>query len=301
MISVVICSVKKHLAAQIKSNIDNTIGVPWEAVIIDNTSPSRGITAVYNDGASRANFPIICFVHEDVAFLTQEWGKKIAGYFATDPQLGMVGIAGATYKSRTVAGWMTSEPRYDLYNITHRDPSGRNEKMFFDQPPFASLKQVVTLDGVFLCTTKKVITEIPFDEALLKGFHLYDIDVSWRISKKYKAAVSFEIDLLHFTEGGDFGDRWLEVTMNWHDHYRKELPSSLPGTMVNVNDEKNIARFYLKRLRTEKISFRNKLRWISHSGALAYPSLWSYILLFFVYKFFRPLIKKIKGQKENQH
>jgi hypothetical protein len=301
MISVVICSVKKHLAAQIKSNIDNTIGVPWEAVIIDNTSPSRGITAVYNDGASRASFPILCFVHEDVAFLTQDWGKKIVGYFEADPGLGIVGVAGATYKSKTVAGWMTSVPHFDHYNITHRDPSGKNEKMSSGQSSQEGLIQVITLDGVFLCVPKKVITEIPFDETLLTGFHLYDIDLSWRIAKKYKAAVTLGIDLLHFTEGGDFGDRWLTATMNWHDHYRNELPSLIPGTVVTGNEERTVARFYLKRLRTEKISFRNKLKWVANSDAMKDPALWSYVLLFFVYKFFRPLIKTIKGQKVSQH
>lgn len=294
MISVVICSVKKHLAAQIKSNIDNTIGVPWEAVIIDNTSPSRGITTVYNDGARKASFPILCFVHEDVAFLTQDWGKKIVKYFEEDGQLGMVGVAGSSYKSVTVAGWMTSIAAFDRFNITHRNPAGINEKMHLDSVPRASVKEVITLDGVFLCAPKKIIEEIPFDENLLKGFHLYDIDISWRISKKYKVAVSFDIDMLHFTEGGDFGDRWVDATIKWHQYYRRQLPTVLPEIFVPEDAERKVALFYLKRLRTEKISIVNKCKWITNAGAMRHLSLWPYIFLFFVYKYLKPLIRLIK-------
>jgi hypothetical protein len=294
MISVVICSVKSHLAGQIKSNIDNSIGVPWEAIIIDNTSPSRSITAVYNEGARKAVFPILCFVHEDVAFLTKDWGKKLTGYFSDDPKLGMVGVAGAAYKSRTVSGWMTSISDFDRYNITHRDPDGKNERMFFDQAPASALKEVVTLDGVLLCARKSVISEIAFDEELLTGFHLYDIDISWRISRVHKIAVSFEIDLLHFTEGGDFGDRWVMNTLKWHKRYASQLPVIKSPVPASKKHERQVALFYLKRLRTEKISASNKIKWVRQSGSLRDLSLWSYIVLFFIYKPLKPLIRKLK-------
>lgn len=282
MISVVICSVNAILAEQVKSNIDNTIGVPWEPVIIDNSNPSRGITAVYNEGVRRASFHIICFVHEDVAFLTNGWGKLLIGYFNADDTLGMVGVAGAGYKSRTLSGWMTSIEQFDRFNITHRDSKGKNEKMFFDQPPPARLKEVVTLDGVLLCTKKEIIEQIPFDEQFLKGFHLYDVDISFRLSRAYKVVVSFEIDLLHYTEGGDFGDNWVESTLEWHQRYNDRLPVST-GDLKREDQGKaeyKVCFFWLTRLRKENISARNRFTWVLASGAWRRISLWPHILLF---------------------
>src|ERR1700750_840709 len=107
MISVVICSANKTLAEQIKQNISETIGVPWQLVLIDNTQLNKGICHVYNLGASQAQYDIICFVHEDVLFQTSSWGAAIASYFRDDAQLGLVGIAGGRYKSQTLSGWWT--------------------------------------------------------------------------------------------------------------------------------------------------------------------------------------------------
>jgi hypothetical protein len=54
---------------------------PWEAIIIDNTNPSRAIAEVYNEGAGMAQFPIVCFAHEDITFETTWLGRKAAKSF----------------------------------------------------------------------------------------------------------------------------------------------------------------------------------------------------------------------------
>src|SRR5688572_29236599 len=224
MISVVICSINKNLAEQVKSNIDKTIGVPWQAVIIDNTNPSRGLTEVYNHGVTKSKFPVICFVHEDVTFMTVDWGKMVIDFFHNDPGLGMIGVAGSAYKNNTLSGWMTSIPEFDRCNVLHVDKNGNTSRIYFDQPPERLLKEVVTLDGIFLCIRKSVIESIPFDQELLKGFHLYDLDISLRVSRKYKIVVCFGIDIIHHTEGGDFGNKWIDATIMWHKKYSDQLP-----------------------------------------------------------------------------
>lgn len=164
MISVVICSVNTELAHQIRLNIENTIGVERELIIIDNKRTGRGITEVYNEGAKKAKYPVVCFVHEDVTFLTQNWGVKILGYFSGEPSLGMVGLAGSKYKSKTPSGWMTNINDYDRCNVFHLDKAGNRERLYFDQNPVKPLKDVLILDGVFLCSKKEIITQITFDE-----------------------------------------------------------------------------------------------------------------------------------------
>ncbi|MGC4103702.1 glycosyltransferase [Ferruginibacter sp.] len=292
MVSVIICSVRKDLATQIKANIENSIGVPWQDIIIDNTNPGRGINAVYNEGVRKAKFEIICFVHEDVAFKTDNWGKLLVSYFESDPKLGMLGVAGAGYKSQTPSGWMTGIEEFDRYSILHTSPSGNDIRMHFDQLPAAPLKKVAVLDGVLLCSRKSILEQIPFDEQRLPGFHLYDIDISFRIAEKYEVAVSFEIDLVHFTEGGNFGDSWLENTLNWHQFMRSRLPFKKgEKTVVDKGIENRIAKFWLNRLRIEKISLANKWRWIKMSGAVGNPARWINMGIFL---FYRPLYGKWK-------
>lgn len=284
------------MAEQVKSNIDNTIGVPWEAIIIDNSTSPRGITEVYNEGAKKARFDTVCFVHEDVGFLTQDWGKLVNGYFTNDPSLGIIGVAGSLYKSKTPSGWMTLIDDFDRCNIYHLDSGGNKERLYFDQPPANPLKEVVILDGVFLCSRKSIILKIPFDQGLLKGFHLYDLDISYRISRFYKVAVSFEIDLVHYTEGGDFGDKWIEDTLRWHDRYKEHFPVFCENkNEVAVRSvEYRVRRFYLKRLKIEKISFKNKVQWIKRSGALSNIHLWPDILIFFLYRQVKNILRRRK-------
>jgi hypothetical protein len=299
MISVVICSVNQELAQQVKSNIDKTIGVAWEAIVIDNRSPSRGITEVYNEGARRSRFSIICFVHEDVTFQTPQWGRTLQGYFEGDARLGMVGVAGSKYKSRTPSGWMTRVDTFDRCNIFHLNNRGQLERLLFGQSPPGGLEDVVVLDGVFLCARKEVITRIPFDQESLQGFHLYDIDISYRVSQQYRVAVSYGIDLVHYTEGGDFGNKWVEQTLRWHRKYEDQLPTgtgiSRPGF-----SEYPIMRFWLTRLRSEKISLRRRLRWVKYSRAGGYVGLWPHIFIFVCFDLLRKLPGREKKKMEGQ-
>ena len=296
MISVVICSINKKLAEQVKSNIDITIGIPWEPIIIENVNPSRPLTEVYNDGTARASFPLICFVHEDVSFVTQNWGRIVATQFDIDPGVGMIGVAGSGYKSKTLSGWMTSIPEFDRCNVLHVDKNGASRRLHYDQPPQRLFKEVVTLDGVFLCTRKSVATTNPFDQELLRGFHLYDLDISFRISRSYKIAVCFGIDIIHHTEGGDFGNKWVDETILWHKKYSDQLPAHQGnGNSSYDKHEYMIMLFWLKRLRTEKITFNRRIRWIRRSGALRHVSLWLHILLFFLFRPMRFVFRRFKN------
>jgi hypothetical protein len=294
MISVVICSINESLAQQVKSNIDKTIGVPWQPIIIDNTNPSRAIAEVYNVGAGMSRFSVICFVHEDISFETPDWGRKLVSHFDDDPGLGMIGVAGSNYKSRTLSGWMTFIESCDRCNILHVDGAGKITRLYYDQPPAKSLKNVVTLDGVFLCIRRDILANIHFDETMLKGFHLYDLDISYRVSRQHRVAVCFDIDIIHYTEGGDFGNNWVDHTLKWHKRYSDQLPVSIDN-QADKNYEYRVKYFWLKRLRSENISFRRRISWIQQSKVVHHLSLWPQVFLFLLY---RPLEKILKKSKK---
>ena len=99
MISIIICSADKLQLAQVSENIAATIGLPFEIISFSNPGAQVGICEVYNRCIDQSKYDLICFMHEDILIKTMNWGKVIQSYFTADEQLGLVGIAGSTYKA----------------------------------------------------------------------------------------------------------------------------------------------------------------------------------------------------------
>ena len=104
MFSVIICSISPERLAQTSKNIQETIGLPCEIIGMDNRERKWPIARVYNEGARRARYPYLFFVHEDVKFHSQDWGQVIAGKLA-EPDCGVVGFAGSKVKLKAYGGW----------------------------------------------------------------------------------------------------------------------------------------------------------------------------------------------------
>ena len=288
MISVIICSINNDLAQQVQKNITDTIGVVWEFIVIENMVSPKSLTEVYNVGASKAKYDVLLFVHEDVLFQTENWGKKLLDYFEKDNSLGLIGIAGSKYKSSVPSGWFSGIEALDCCNILHVDSNDQKLPMYFNPAPGTRTQYVVVLDGVLLCCKKNVWQQVKFDETLLKGFHLYDIDFSFRVAQKFKVIVSFEIDLIHLTEGGNFGDEWVNNTLLWHSEKQSSLPFYTKDLSVKKSKFESVfVRNWLIRLKQEDISFSNKITWLYKSRTWRYITAWPFVVLFLFKRYFK--------------
>jgi Glycosyltransferase like family len=280
MFSIIICSIHPVLLEQVRSNIADTISQPYELLVWDNRESSKGLCEVYNLLAAKARFPFLCFMHEDI-LLPNNWGSSLLDAFREDNGLGLIGISGSKYKSRTLSGTATGMLEFDRIEILHKNAKQETITLF-NNPSNAVLENTVTLDGVLLATRKSVWQEFPFNEKILHGFHLYDLDFSIRVQQKFRIAVLFNIRMTHLTEGGSFGDHWVEDTIRWHRGHAKKLPASVNMTKAEYRGlESKIRKKWLFRLRTENIGFYNKMRWIYYSGSLSDIRSWPYIGLFF--------------------
>ena len=280
MISVVICSANSARTIKVRENIAATIGVAHEIIVISNAKELGGMCAGYNTGAEKATYDFLCFVHDDVEFLTKDWGKEVIAGFSQDNRLGLIGIAGSRYKSKTLSGWWTGLPEADCCSIFQRTPKGNNRKITLRPPGMdGKMIPVRTLDGVLLCMPKKVWQQYPFNTKL-KGFHFYDLDISLRISQHYTVAVVYNIDLVHFSPGG-FGDEWVQGAIRYHEQENEvALPCSVDGILTD-EQEKKVCFSWLQRLRLEHISKANRERWVEASGARNFPGSKRYIAGFF--------------------
>lgn len=286
MISVIICSTSQQYLKEVQNSIRTTIGVEHEILFYDNSRDNKGICEVYNHLAEQAKYDYLCFVHEDVIFNTPNWGLVIAKIF-TNENAGLIGVAGSKYKSKHFSGWYTGNLKFDCEYIIHRDrTTGENEKVYLNSEPKKMLHEVVSIDGVFICAQKAVWERTRFNESDLKGFHFYDIDFSTRASVFSKIFVTYEIEMIHITHGGDFGNKWVEEAIKWHLQNNDKLPVSLD--LLNYSGiDRTVIKWWLDWLKIHKVSFSNRVRWVCLQKLYLFPGLYYSIIKFFIYKPFR--------------
>lgn len=262
MISIIVSSYKEDLFNEFSKSVENTIGAPYEILRIINHN-QYSIGEAYNLGAQKSKYNILCFVHEDVIFISKDWGKRLMELYGQRSDIGIIGVAGCIKKSFLPTGWGTGIPRHDRINLIQ----GYESSVLFQtsRTGVDSFDVVKVLDGVFLSTPKKIWEEFKFDESL-KGFHLYDIDFSLRITSQYQGIVSYDIQLIHLSEGG-YNTDWLDATLVYHarkdkqtlfDFSRNDISGirrSWYRFLLNKNIEKSFRKKYLKQMGVDILSF----------------------------------------------
>ena len=227
MISVIICSAREQDLKNVSQNIFETIGVDHEIIAINNSDGKKGICEVYNAAAKKAKFDTLCFMHEDIEMKTQDWGNVVLNLFTKNPKVGLVGVAGAGYKSVTPSGWYNHDLEsnggaYSNVLQGHKRDATPERHDYFN-PKNESFSKVACVDGCWLSMPKSVWNEFPFDDVLLKKFHGYDLDLSLAVNQKYDVVVTFEVFLRHFSEG-NYDQNWFEEMLKVHAKWSHVLP-----------------------------------------------------------------------------
>ena len=221
MFTIICCSVHPELADNLKKNIAETIGdVPYEILITDNRGKSDGICKVYNDNAQMARYDNLCFVHEDVKFLTPNWGKTIAEKLQEE-DCGVIGFAGSTIRTNVPCGWRQGTRSMVAHYIQGRN--GRTHKARTKNTINQQFTQVVTLDGMCMMVRRDVWATHQFDTILLTGFHGYDIDFTMSVAVDYKNWVCNVVDIEHFSVG-NYSPDWVETMQALNDKWQSYLP-----------------------------------------------------------------------------
>lgn len=222
MFSFVVCSIHPQRAEALRRNIESTVGVPFELIVKDNRDTGKGICRVYNEAAAEARFDLLCFLHEDVAFRTPNWGSAIAEQLRK-PDCGVIGFAGSAVKSRALSGWSVDPGIRE--NYTQPDPKRGPEavRRFRTNPDGADYAPAVCLDGLCLFTRREVWAEIRFDEEHFRGFHAYDLDFTTAVSRRYRNRVCMTVEIEHFSAGA-YDRSWVREMLNYHEKWHDILP-----------------------------------------------------------------------------
>lgn len=227
MLSIIICSRSTALASSLAKNIDATIGIEYELIILDNAVSKIPIAIQYNNGGEKAKYNNLLFIHEDIAFITNNWGKILSDLLSKD-EIGIVGVAGSKYYPDCPGTW-PNDRKFIRENVYF------NESRFLENPENEKFSEVVTLDGVFLACRKEVWAENKFNEGLT-GFHFYDLDFSFRIltATELKLIVTYDIVINHFSLGKLNMD-WIDQSIIFYEQWKKQLPLTV---IAITNEEK---------------------------------------------------------------
>ncbi|QIL77240.1 glycosyltransferase [Hymenobacter sp. HDW8] len=245
MISIVICSRSAEMLSSAAKSIEATIGLPYQIIDIDNSKGRYSIFEAYNLGIEKSQFNILCFMHEDVGFITSGWGEKVINAFHDNSKLGLLGVAGSSYKSLVPSGWSfaTATDKALHMNVVQHYKTDGSSVHDYNNPRSETLSKVAAVDGVWFCTTREVVNQIKFDDTIFNGFHCYDVDFSLSVLQQYDVAVTYEILLNHFSEGS-FNDGWLSDTIKLHNKWNRVLPINLDNLSADAVALEETKAFY---------------------------------------------------------
>lgn len=247
MISLVICSRTKEISLDFSKNIENTVGCNYELVVIDNSSNQFSIFEAYNIGLKKSQNAVVCFLHDDILFKTNNWGKVLNEIFEENKNIGLIGVAGARVKTKMPSGWWNCPKEQKVIHIIQHF-SGENRKEHWNFGfENKSLVEVAAIDGVFMALRKD--SRFQFSPKM-KGFHNYDLNVSFEYHKLgYKLVVTNEILIEHFSNGR-MNKEWVDSTFKIHKIYKNILPIK-------------IGNFSSKNLKI--LEFENGVKYVNHA------------------------------------
>ena len=199
-ISIVICSNRDEKFHRVARQYEDLLGShPHEIIrIADATSLCSG----YARGFGQSTGALVVFSHDDIDILDPDFLLHLAQGMA---EVDVLGIAGTTSLSGPAYAW---GGRASVHGwLFHQSPDGRYDTAVFDLEA-GLVTDIVAVDGAFFCARREVAEGVGFDSATFDGFHLYDIDFSYRAHLAgFRIGVTHDILIAH-ESAGNFNDTW---------------------------------------------------------------------------------------------
>lgn len=225
MISIIICARQADITPGLRKNIETTIGVDHEIIVIDNSQNQHTIFSAYNKGVQLSRFPLLLFMHDDIEYRTDNWGPKLIEHFK-DEKIGAVGIAGTHYMAYTTGAWWSSGVGHlHLLQSTKEDPEPKMQNYL--PKNLSAGDEVLVLDGVWFCIRRKLFDAIRFDENTFHGFHFYDVDTTLQVREQGYTLKCIRDILIHHLSMGVLNKTWVDNAFLFHQKWKHQLPLSL--------------------------------------------------------------------------
>ena len=215
-VSIVVCSNDAGKFRRVSANY-RTLFAGREVEIV-GIHDARSLAEGYNRGIAQSHGARLILSHDDIEILSPDFAARVDRHLA---DFDLIGIAGTT---RLVSGkWADAADPYVFTLITSpfEDRAGYATMMLGGGP--LVVPGIQALDGVFMALRRKVATTIPFDAETFDGFHLYDLDFSFRAHRAgFKLAVCRDIVLIHESTGS-YDAVWEDYKRRFESKHRSAL------------------------------------------------------------------------------
>ncbi|HQX07856.1 MAG TPA: glycosyltransferase, partial [Zoogloea sp.] len=213
-ISFVICSIDSTKFGYITERLKSICTVPHEIIRIDD---ARSLSEGYTRGSAKARFDTLVLCHDDIDLLCDQALADILNHALHE--FDVVGVAGP--RELKTAFWLNGGPSNSVGLVIHGPAGVANAPFsinYYDSGPERHIP-VQALDGVFIAAKRQVFERITFDAERFDGFHLYDIDFTYRCHLAgFKIGVCKDLLLVH-SSAGNFGNDWLRYEARFHKKF----------------------------------------------------------------------------------
>lgn len=193
-VSAIVCSITPAKLARVRDNLETQFArFPFELIAIED---ARSLAEGYARGLARASGELVVFSHDDVELLRPDAGEHIVRALQGCDLIGAAGTTRLEGDRWVAAGW----PHAHGW-VAHGD-GGRLEVGAYSLAPAA--RGVEALDGAFFVARRALARELGFDGNTFDGFHLYDLDFSYRA---HRAGADLRVETglwLRHASGGNF-------------------------------------------------------------------------------------------------
>jgi len=195
-ISIIISShLSKEENKKFENHIKNTIGIKNPEILLYENFNEYSLTEIYNIGLNNSSNDIVLFIHNDIFFNTQNWGKILLSKF-NDDKYGIIGIAGSTDLGENGLWWGDSSKM--IGSVFHKYNNKTFESKYSNS--YKEIIDVAVVDGLFIGINKNKIQN-SFVETFT-GFHYYDISFCVEnLLKGVKIGLIFDIKVTHYSIG----------------------------------------------------------------------------------------------------
>lgn len=192
---------------------------PKTQILVYENDNIMSLAAVYNRGLEESENNIVVFMHDDLVIKSTNMSHKINKLFEKFPDYGIIGVAGTT---DLVNGkwWEIQKSMHGKMSHTKDGKTWTNK--YSKEPYIDTLKDVVTVDGVFFMVDKRKI-KYTFDTDFT-GFHFYDLPFCVNnYLMGVKIGVTTKFDLLHKSVG-ETNEQWEINKKQFEEKFKEHLP-----------------------------------------------------------------------------
>jgi glycosyltransferase involved in cell wall biosynthesis len=220
MITVVYCTRKSNPEHQ--EHLIKTSGLHKHIEIIEIINNGEDLTKSYNRGLKQAKNNIVVFCHDDITLETKNWGNKLIKLFESNPEYGIIGVAGTKYLSQSGRWWENPKKMYGRVQHTHE---GKTWLSSYSADLGQNLEEVVLVDGLFFSVDKSKIKKT-FNEDV-KGFHFYDVNFCFEnYIENVKVGVTTVIRVNHQSIGMT-NEQWEANRVEFSEKFKDKLPVNI--------------------------------------------------------------------------